>query len=95
MRYQAPKAIGFVKEERRRLRRVVLDKPNSCYTLLAGLQLAGTLPPGEGGVSPAARGSAPFERINTHRFCGRPILIKKEALIVEEIIIHCVNPVRF
>lgn len=69
MHYQVPEGIWFIKEERRRLRRVVLDKPNTRYTLLAGFQLAGTLPPGEGGVSLAARGNAPFERINTHRFC--------------------------
>ena len=72
MRYQVSEAIGFVKEERRRLRRVVLDKLNSRYTLFGRVQLAGNLPPGEGGVSLAARDNVPFERIYTHRFPRRP-----------------------
>jgi len=45
---------GDVKEERRRLRRVVLDSPIQRSTLLGGAGDFRPLPPGEGGVSRAA-----------------------------------------
>ncbi|MES9884593.1 MAG: hypothetical protein ABW185_27425 [Sedimenticola sp.] len=47
-----------VKEERRRLRRVVLDSPHPAFTLL-GRERTAPLPPGEGGVSPVAKGQSP------------------------------------
>ena len=52
---------GRVKEERRRWRRVVLDRPGTGSTLKAGAGNLRLLPPGEGGVSCPERGSAPFE----------------------------------
>ena len=51
---------GQVKEERRRLRRVVLDLPTTSIPYV-GAGLSRPLPPGEGGVSRTARGKAPNE----------------------------------
>ena len=44
------------------MRRELLDNKIGRFTLLAMVHVYEPLPPGEGGVSPAARGNAPFER---------------------------------
>ena len=53
---------GLVKEERRRLRRVVLDLSRDDKPFISEAWYFRPLPPGEGGASHTARGEAPVEQ---------------------------------